>query len=69
MSLANVHQSGGGGEPRTGLVANTWQTAEAIIPLNREGGRMIGVKAHLFHTLAALRIGCIDRSDKSGSGE
>jgi hypothetical protein len=30
-------------------VAGAWQVAaEAIIPLNSEGGRTIGVRAHLF---------------------
>ena len=28
-------------------VADTWQAADAIIPLKSEGGRTIGVQAHL----------------------
>src|SRR5260370_12679531 len=35
--------------PGLAYVADTWQVAtEAIIPLNSEGGRTIGVRAHLF---------------------
>jgi hypothetical protein len=35
--------------PGLAYVANTWQVAaEAIVPLNSEGGRAIGVRAHLF---------------------
>ena len=35
--------------PGLAYVADTWQiAAEAIVPLNSEGGRTIGVRAHLF---------------------
>jgi hypothetical protein len=35
--------------PGLAYVAGTWQVAaEAIVPLNSEGGRTIGVRAHLF---------------------
>lgn len=35
--------------PGLAYVADTWQVAaEAIVPLNSEGGRRIGVRAHLF---------------------
>lgn len=35
--------------PGLAYVSDTWQVAaEAIIPLNSEGGRTIGVRAHLF---------------------
>jgi hypothetical protein len=35
--------------PGLAYAADTWQVAaEAIIPLNSEGGRTIGVRAHLF---------------------
>ena len=35
--------------PGLAYVADTWQVAaEAIVPLNSEGGRTIGVRAHLF---------------------
>ncbi|MGZ3309172.1 MAG: hypothetical protein ACXU8R_11695 [Xanthobacteraceae bacterium] len=35
--------------PGLAYVAGTWQVAaEAIVPLNSEGGRTIGMRAHLF---------------------
>ena len=35
--------------PGLAYVADTWQVAaEAVVPLNSEGGRTIGVRAHLF---------------------
>ena len=35
--------------PGLAYVAGTWQVAaEAVVPLNSEGGRRIGVRAHLF---------------------
>jgi hypothetical protein len=35
--------------PGLAYVGSTWQVAaEAIVPLNSEGGRTIGVRAHLF---------------------
>jgi len=35
--------------PGLAYVADAWQvTAEAIVPLNREGGRTIGVRANLL---------------------
>lgn len=35
--------------PGLAYVGDTWQVAaEAIVPLNSEGGRTIGVRAHLF---------------------
>ena len=39
--------------PRTGqVVERTWPAAEAIIALNSEDGRTIGVKVHLCLTSA-----------------
>jgi len=41
--------------PGLAYVADTWQVAaEAIIPLNSDGGRTIGVRVHLFLFLDAL---------------
>jgi hypothetical protein len=35
--------------PGLAYVADTWQVAaEAIVPLNSEGGRTIGIRTHLF---------------------
>ena len=35
--------------PGLAYVADTWQVAaEAVVPLNSEGGRRIGMRAHLF---------------------
>jgi hypothetical protein len=37
---------------RTFAAARAWQAADAIIALNSEGGRTIGVKVHLCLTSA-----------------
>jgi hypothetical protein len=41
--------------PGLAYVGGAWQlAAEAIIPLNSEGGRTMGVRAHLFLFLDGL---------------